>query len=1168
MDQHTLSFAAYWRSALADAALGRGGLKKTDVDAFIERPPGELEEGELAEACVNLFFQDEREDVHQVDVVLRPRVFIQKVVHGHERASGKPPYLLPVFGAATLSRSGRLYPNGKVAVPRDLLEPLELPAYAIGNVDALDVFLTRNPSPVIVDDDDPEQPADGAQRRNRWRAYLDYCDELVQAVAGDWRPADDGYIDAGCWYVAKAKSARGAGTHILGLYDHLALARPETPLFSRYAGAERAAPLPCLPDNAALAQRLGHASNAYPLAKAQRDSLAHLLAGGDGDITCVNGPPGTGKTTLLLSVVATLWARAALAGGEPPVIIAASTNNQAVTNIIDAFGRDFATGDGPLAGRWLPAIGSFGAYFPAQKKEAELAAKYQTRAFFESVENAAYVAAAEQAYLERARQAFPSPVPTTVAAVVELLRQEIQAAATLLARVETRRSASAAARAAAIEALGNDPAQALAAMRARHAAGEADLLAWRQLRERWEGYLAGESIWLTLFSWLPPVARKRQRLALRFWQSLHPQGAPAPAWRQPEDAEVLLAERIAGAAADGAHLAANIARCEGLVDADRRAARDWEAEAAALGVDGAAPSSVDDCDRALDTGVRFEIFRLAVHYWEGRWLQDMKPLLPELDKERKKTGRAAVVARWRRRMKLTPCAVSTFFMLPSIMKVARKDAAQFVPDYLYNFIDLLIVDEAGQVLPEVAGASFALARSALVIGDTMQIEPIWSNPRHVDVGNLIEHGLLDAAQPGPGYRLIADSGKAAASGSVMRIAQYASPYRYDADLSPGLYLYEHRRCYDAIIDYCNKLCYKDKLLPVRGSPPAGAPGLPPLGYLHIDGICQKSQGGSSFNALEARTISEWLAAHRDVLEARYGKPLREVVAIVSPFSAQVAAIDKACRKLSLMGAAKDEEITIGTVHALQGAERHVIIFSPAYSKHLDGRFIDASASMLNVAVSRAKDSFLVFGDMDVLELSQPSSPRGLLAGYLFEHADNALRFDPAPRADLASDTRAVTQLRDAAEHDSFLLDVLANARGEVRIVTPWIKARAVRRPDLWNALRAAVRRGVDVRIYTDEKLNIDAEDRHPAGAGQSWHELLDGLEHEGMRPAVVGRVHSKIVAADLEVYCVGSFNWFSAARDGEYARHETSLVYRGTALRREIEAVFDSLERRVVLRRG
>lgn len=83
--------------------------------------------------------------------------------------------------------------------------------------------------------------------------------------------------------------------------------------------------------------------------------------------------PGDRKTTLVLSIIATQWARAALEKSEPPVIIATSTNNQAVTNIIEAFGKDFSQGTGAMAGRWLPELKSFGAYFPSSTRKAEAA---------------------------------------------------------------------------------------------------------------------------------------------------------------------------------------------------------------------------------------------------------------------------------------------------------------------------------------------------------------------------------------------------------------------------------------------------------------------------------------------------------------------------------------------------------------------------------------------------------------------------------------------------------------------------------------------------------------------------------------------------------------------------------------------------------------------------
>src|SRR5690606_9295677 len=330
---------------------------------------------------------------------------------------------------------------------------------------------------------------------------------------------------------------------------------------------------------------------------------------------------------------------------------------------------------------------------------------------------------------------------------------------------------------------------------------------------------------------------------------------------------------------------------------------------------------------------------------EARWLVEMQSLAPDFQKERNKTGRVAVEKRWRRRMMLTPCVVSTFYMLPKEMQVKRHDGSGFVSDYLYDFADLLIVDEAGQVLPEVAGASFALARRAMVIGDTLQIEPIWSIPASVDIGNLMTAGLLPRGDHERAYEMLADLGKTAASGSVMRIAQTMTRYHYDKDLARGMFLYEHRRCYDEIIRYCNDLCYKGKLIPKRGAKPvvdaqSHSPlSLPAMGYLQVDGICVMP-GASRRNTHEAKTMATWLREHGDALKKQYDKPLHEVVAVVTPFGQQVQAISAACREAGIDVHAGPGGMTVGTVHALQGAERPIVIFSPVYSKHADGGFID------------------------------------------------------------------------------------------------------------------------------------------------------------------------------------------------------------------------------------
>ncbi|MBO9745969.1 AAA family ATPase [Xanthomonas phaseoli pv. dieffenbachiae] len=1170
MQKDSLAYAGYWRNSLADAEVGNGAFQAADTKEFQNLPREELATGRVSQSTIDACFAKEAEQTQFVEVVIRPKVYVSRLEHGKQRRTGTPTIVTPIVAPAMLARDGRLHPLSRTVVPRDILEPLERGTFSIGSVSDQDAFLTTNTIAgidVAADDGDPLSDAEFDQQ---WASYVAACDQLLEQVGQGWPGAEDRYELAEYGYLLK-KESFSASRHILPLYDHIRANSPTAPLFDRYASTDISPPEPCLPDNAAFSKRLAHASDQFSLATAQRDALTHLLATETGEILAVNGPPGTGKTTLLLSVVATLWAEAAIADAEPPVVVAASTNNQAVTNVIDAFGKDFATGEGPFAGRWLPGVNSFGAYFPSAGKEAEASQKYQTSSFFEMVESEAYVAKAQQAYLGAASAAFPdiAKEQLEVRTVVDALRASIQAEAKKLAAIEGAWSEVIAARSAVRAELGEEPTTSMAQRRQLLETAMAEKRTIDELSERWEHYLAKEPLLYTLFSWLPPVAKKRVRLARLFlkpvWPAQHPQGA----WDtidQIESAIKAIAGQADRALREQTH---SVERGEAVLKVERDYLTRWQAALVPLGVsDRASSLSIADCDPLADMYIRFPIFLLTTHYWEGRWLLEMQELLPRIAQERKKTGRVTLEKRWRRRMKLTPCIVSTLFMLPKEMLVSRHDGSGFVPDYLYDFADLLIVDEAGQVLPEVAGASFALGKKALVIGDTLQIEPIWSIPPSVDIGNLHSAKLLSNENHEDDYDRLSEIGKTVARGSVMRIAQTLTRYHYDPDLARGMFLYEHRRCFDEIIGYCNALCYRGKLLP-RGGPKAQAPadkqdGLPAMGYLHIDGICQKSGGGSRRNMHEAETIAAWLAEHRASLEAAYRQPLHRIVGVVTPFGGQVQAISDACHSVGIKVGNDDGSMTVGTVHSLQGAERPVVIFSPTYTKHADGGFIDRSASMLNVAVSRAKSTFLVFGDMDVFESVPTATPRGLLAAYLFRDSANALHFEHRTRQDLRGAGTAIHPLRDAQEHDTFLLDAFARAGREIHIVSPWIILERIEEIGALRAMRAATLRGVNVTIYTDPELNTGGDPENRDEKRKTLHATAGILRDAGIQVAFVARVHSKVLIGDDDLYCVGSFNWFSARRDAQYARHETSLAYRGPGLTDEIEVMRASLRDRVM----
>lgn len=964
----------------------KGAFRLQDCGAFLQLSPETLASGIASAEIVEKCFADEKTQTRFVEIVLRPEVYCAPLQHGVVAENGNPPIITPIITPALLYRDGRIYPSAQTIMPRDILEPIDEGSFSIGSVAQRDEWLSLHTIYGIPEINENGEPLDEETFHNYWEEYRIDCSYFLDAVSFAWR-TNSNYLCADYGYLLK-KSMIKASRHILALYDHLQEAQPAAPLFANYARAALASTEPCLPAHSAFTERLAHASDQYPLAAAQRDALAHLLRGAHGDILAVNGPPGTGKTTLLLSVVASLWAEAALKESEPPVIVAASTNNQAVTNIIDAFSKDFARGSGVFAGRWLPDIASFGAYFPSQRKEKAVAKKYQTRSFFEKVESTEYFYPAQAAYLQAAANAFPAI--TTVREAVNALHQALQKEVLKLRDIEHTWAHLSLARSAIKKALGENYQQALDKLQQQYKNKAAEKERIDTLLDEWENYRAKESLLYAFFSWLPPVAKKRLRLARLFLKTIWPSVYAEPQGQSLDAIEAEIKTLAAQLQQQLAIQAEQVARGKKLWQNLQQALQEWQIVLQPLKLDKpAAECDLQECDTRADTHIRFKIFQLATHYWEGRWLLEMATLLPELEKEKRKTGRKALEPRWRRRMKLTPCIVSTFFMLPSEMEVSRRDGDTFSADYLYDFADLLIVDDAGQVRPEIAGASFALAQKALVIGDTLQIAPIWSLPPAVDIGNMRQAGLLAGKNDGEQYQALCELGKSVASGSVMQIAQTRSRHHYNPELARGMFLYEHRRCFDEIIAYCNALCYKGNLQPKRGRK-TESNNLPPMGYLHIAGHCQQTDGGSRRNQEEADAIAAWLVEKRDALEAIYKLPLPQIVGVVTPFGAQVRAIGKACREKGIAVGQGENSMTVGTIHALQGSERPLIIFSPVYSKDADGAFIDSSPSMLNVAVSRAKNTFLVFGDMDVFKATPKNTPRGLLAQFLSQYPENNL----------------------------------------------------------------------------------------------------------------------------------------------------------------------------------
>lgn len=310
--------------------------------------------------------------------------------------------------------------------------------------------------------------------------------------------------------------------------------------------------------------------------------------------------------------------------------------------------------------------------------------------------------------------------------------------------------------------------------------------------------------------------------------------------------------------------------------------------------------------------LRFDLYWLSVHYNECRWIEIIESYRESSRGIRPLYGKFL----WDEIRYVCPCVVATFYMAPKLFEYTSRNNRKM---YNFGLADLLIVDEAGQVSPEIGLPTFALAKKALVVGDVKQIPPVYGIPKCSE--KELWESRINLKFRKDKHELLS-----CCNSSIMAIAENRSAYNRNEGAG-GLFLNEHRRCMDEIIDYSNELVYQGELDPKRGSHSklSKLPDLPPIGFIQIDGSSEM-RDGSRCNAKEVKGISEWLKRNASRIESAYSdgnemKSIRQLVSIITPFKAQSKLIKE------------DEYLKYfpsGTVHTFQGAESPIVIFSLVY----------------------------------------------------------------------------------------------------------------------------------------------------------------------------------------------------------------------------------------------
>lgn len=323
-----------------------------------------------------------------------------------------------------------------------------------------------------------------------------------------------------------------------------------------------------------------------------------------------------------------------------------------------------------------------------------------------------------------------------------------------------------------------------------------------------------------------------------------------------------------------------------------------------------------------------------------------------------------------------PIWESLFMMVPVVSTTFASFERQF-SGMGPGSLGWLFIDEAGQAVPQAAVGALMRARRALVIGDPLQIEPVFTVP--VSLISALE-GLSSETAQGTWSPHVT---------SVQVLADQANPFGAEvlgSDDDPiwiGSPLRVHRRCCNPMFDLANEIAYQGKMVFGSGDPSPKDDVAPYLGesaWIDVPGAVQGKQEVPAQTTFMCRVITE-LYQRDGVLPSVY---------VISPFK-EVAEKLKASLKDAEWGETPPTKKDlgtwvgqrIGTVHTFQGKEEDTVFMVLGVDQAHAGAAAWASSkpNILNVALTRAKRRVYVVGDRMVwVQMSGFGlTERGLLA---------------------------------------------------------------------------------------------------------------------------------------------------------------------------------------------
>ncbi|MBB5628893.1 DEAD/DEAH box helicase [Sphaerisporangium krabiense] len=290
------------------------------------------------------------------------------------------------------------------------------------------------------------------------------------------------------------------------------------------------------------------------------------------------------------------------------------------------------------------------------------------------------------------------------------------------------------------------------------------------------------------------------------------------------------------------------------------------------------------------------------------------------------TAEDAVRAAWQSLFFVVPVVSTTFSSIDRMFTHLTRES-----------LGWLLIDEAGQATPQAAVGAIWRSRRAVVVGDPLQLEPVFTLPFTAQQA-LRRHFRVPEERWLPGRT------------SVQQLADHANTYGTflptdDEPVWVGAPLRVHRRCDEPMFGISNKIAY-DGLM-VFGKSSGQALDWPVSAWIDV----ASTESDGHWIPEEGRALA-WVL---NGLVTGYGVDPENIM-VIGPFRQVARGVTKIAESY--------RKIKAGTVHTAQGKEADIVILVLGGDPSKPGAKSWAAQrpNLLNVAVSRAKRRLYVIGN--------------------------------------------------------------------------------------------------------------------------------------------------------------------------------------------------------------